>query len=274
MSLFMKTYKASLLSLTLLTSTLILNACSTDTTPLTESKPQLILENSRFSETGIINLKFLLRNPDGSYVFDQDLEETHTKKLHLIIVKNDLSEFQHLHPDTGDQFWSVNPTIKTPGTYEVYADYKIKDKANQVASTEITVGTVSDTIQYPSLSPELKATNTDITAQLALDQANSNTITIELSKNGKAFSDLQPYLGAAGHFIILEHNKPETFLHTHPIDIEIPKDSKLNFITTFTEVGTYTGFLQVMSQDTLLTFPITFQVNQLGTAEEMYMDHM
>ncbi len=270
----MKNYTAALLSLTLITSTLVLNACSTDPTPTATSKPQLVLESSRFSETGVINLKFLLRNPDGSYIFDQDLVETHTKKLHVIIVKNDLSEFQHLHPDTGDQFWSVNPTIKTPGTYEVYADYKIKDKAEQVASTEITVGAVNDTIQYPPLTPDLKFTNANITAQLTLAPANSNNLSIQLTKDGKPFSDLQPYLGSAGHFIILEHTKSETFLHTHPIDIEIPKDGKLDFMTTFPEAGTYTGFLQIKSQDYILTFPITFQVNQTGTPSAMDIDHM
>ncbi len=270
----MKNYKAALASITLIISTLVLNACSTESTSTIAARPQLVLESNRFSETGIINLKFLLRNPDGSYVFDQDLEETHTKKVHLIVVKNDLSEFFHLHPDTGDQFWSVNPTLKTPGTYEVYADYKIKGKAEQVASTEITVGAVSNTMQYPPLTPDLKFTNTAITAQLIIDPTNANNLSIQLTKDDKPFSDLQPYLGAAGHFIILEHNKPETFLHTHPIDIAIPKDGKLDFMTTFPEAGTYTGFLQIMSNDFLLTFPITFQVNQTSTPEPMNMEHM
>lgn len=270
----MSHHKAALLSIILITSTLSLNACSTETTPTPAAKPQLILESNRFSETGIINLKFLLRNPDGSYVFDQDLEETHTKKVHVIVVKNDLSEFLHLHPDTGDQFWSVNPTIKTPGTYEVYADYKIKDKTEQVASTKITVGNISDSIQYPPINPDLKFTNNNITAQLVLDPNKPNNLSVQLTKDGNPFSDLQSYLGAAGHFIILEHNKPETFLHTHPLDIQLPKDGKLDFMTAFPEAGAYTGFLQIMANDFLLTFPITFQVKQTDTPKAMDIDHM
>lgn len=243
----------------LLASLLALTGCG-DIGNSNPASPHIVLEKSRFQEPGIINLKFLLKNPDGSYVFDESLATIHTQKIHLIIVKNDLSNFYHLHPETGDQFWTTQVTLNTPGLYQVYANYQIQDRPEQVAYTELSVGSYEDTINYPQLTPELKSTEDDIVAHLSIDQSTPENLSIHLSKDNKPFTDLKPYMGAAGHFIILEHGKPQTFLHSHPQDIEIPSDGKLDFSADFPESGTYTGFLQFLSQEKLYTLPFTFVV--------------
>lgn len=243
----------------LLTSLLVLTGCS-EMGSNTQASPNIVLEKSRFQEPGIINLKFLLKNPDGSYVFDESLATIHTQKIHLIIVKNDLSNFYHLHPETGDQFWTTQVTLNTPGLYQVYANYQIQDRPEQVAYTELSVGTYEDTVNYPHITPELTSNEDGIVAHLSLNSNASENISIHLEKEGKPFTDLKPYMGAAGHFIILEHGKPQTFLHSHPQDIEIPSNGELNFSADFPESGTYTGFLQFLSQDKLYTLPFTFEV--------------
>lgn len=258
------------LSCTLIAAVLTFSGCSHE--PANPKAPQLVLERNRFSETGIINLKFLLKSADGSYVFDEGLEVIHTQKVHLVVVKNDLSTFLHVHPEHEDQFWTTQFTLKEPGLYQVYANYQIKDREEQVAINEISVGNFDSTINYPAFTPEQKVTRDDISAELSFNPQNSNHLTIALTKAGKPLTNLDPYMGAAGHFIIFKHNNPQLFLHAHAEGIEDAQDSKLDFMTNFPEPGTYTGYLQFMSQKILYTLPLTFSVNTIGQAE-MHMSH-
>ncbi len=263
--------KKTFLSLSLIAAILTLSGCN-DTGVPSPKAPQLVLERNRFSEAGIINLKFLLKSPDGSYVFDEGLEVMHTQKVHLIVVKNDLSTFLHLHPEHGDQFWTTQFTLQDPGLYEIYANYKIKDREEQVAINEISVGNFDNSLNYPTLTTDQKVTRDDISAALSFNSENPNQLTIALTKAGNPLTDLEPYMGAAGHFIIFKHNQPQLFLHAHAEGIEKARDGKLDFMTHFTETGTYTGYLQFMSQNILYTLPLTFSVNTIGHTE-VQMSH-
>jgi hypothetical protein len=51
-------------------------------------------------------LRFSIVGSDGRAVRDYEVE--HEKRLHLIVVRRDLSGFQHLHPKLGsDGSWST-----------------------------------------------------------------------------------------------------------------------------------------------------------------------
>jgi hypothetical protein len=263
--------KTTFLSISLIAAIMTLSGCG-EAVVSNPKAPQLVLERNRFSETGVINLKFLLKSPDGSYVFDEGLEVMHTQKVHLVVVKNDLSTFLHLHPEHGDQFWTTQFTLQDPGLYEIYANYKLKDREEQVAINEISVGNFDSTLNYPTLTTDQKVTRDDMSAALSFNSENSNQLTIEVTKAGKPLTDLEPYMGAAGHFIIFKHNQPQLFLHAHAEGIEESRDGKLDFMTHFTEAGTYTGYLQFMSQNILYTLPITFSVNTIAQAE-VHMSH-
>ena len=45
------------------------------------------------------DLRFRITDAHGATVRDFDVE--HTKRMHLIVVRRDLTGFQHLHPDAG-----------------------------------------------------------------------------------------------------------------------------------------------------------------------------
>src|SRR5690349_5029137 len=59
--------------------------------------------------------------PDGAVL--TQYTESHEKDLHLIVVRRDLSGFQHLHPTRqSDGTWSVPLAVAAPGQYRVFAD--------------------------------------------------------------------------------------------------------------------------------------------------------
>ena len=48
----------------------------------------------------------------------------HDKPLHLILIRRDLSGFQHLHPTMApDGTWSIPLTLADPGSYRAIADF-------------------------------------------------------------------------------------------------------------------------------------------------------
>src|SRR3954466_6357495 len=58
---------------------------------------------------------------DGKAVRDFDVE--HTKRMHVIVVRRDLTGFQHLHPTMrADGTWTVALTLPPPGTSPASAD--------------------------------------------------------------------------------------------------------------------------------------------------------
>lgn len=54
----------------------------------------------------------------------------HEKPLHMIVVRRDLTGYQHLHPTMApDGTWSVPLTLPTPGVWRAYADFTVLDDA-------------------------------------------------------------------------------------------------------------------------------------------------
>ena len=67
----------------------------------------------------------LLFNQDGRPVRLDDLEETHTRKIHLLISDLSETDYHHEHPEqVGEGEYSFSFTPARPGTYRVWADLK------------------------------------------------------------------------------------------------------------------------------------------------------
>ena len=50
--------------------------------------------------------------------------------MHLIVVRRDLTGYQHLHPTmTPDGTWRVPLTLPDPGVWRAYADFTVRDAA-------------------------------------------------------------------------------------------------------------------------------------------------
>ncbi len=68
----------------------------------------------------------------GKTVRAFDLE--HTKRMHLIVVRRDLTGFQHLHPTmAADGTWSVPVTLPDAGAYRVFADFSVDETPHTLA---------------------------------------------------------------------------------------------------------------------------------------------
>ena len=75
-----------------------------------------------FVVTGMAPFTFHIQGPDGQPV--TKFQIVHDKPLHLIVVRRNLSGYQHLHPAlAADGTWTVALSLPPPGPYRAYADF-------------------------------------------------------------------------------------------------------------------------------------------------------
>jgi Cu+-exporting ATPase len=159
-------------------------------------------------------LSFRIVGEDGRALRDFQVE--HEKRMHLIVAREDLTGFQHLHPrmnSGGD--WTTAVTVAEPGRYRVFADFKHEGR-NQTLAQDITVGGPTARQALPAPSP---TATTDGGYEVTLTGADSaagepTELGFEVSRFGQLV-EVEDYLGAKGHLVALREGDL-AYLHTHP----------------------------------------------------------
>ena len=205
-------------------------------------------------------LAFGVVDEEGAVVRDFDV--AHEKRMHLIVVRRDLTGFQHLHPVQGaDGTWSAPVTFGEPGSYRVFADFTRGGKAITLAGDLQASGKAT---LRPLPEPERTA---DAGGGLAVTRAGAlraeaghpATLTFSASL-GRAPAALQPYLGAGGHLVALREGDL-AFLHVHPTDDPAAwAAGRVAFETQFPTPGRYRLFLQVQTGGAVRTAAFTQEV--------------
>ncbi len=210
------------------------------------------------------------------------LDLVHEKKMHLILVSDDLSWFDHIHPeytasgsyeikvlDKGENFTAGRGHNETRfdagGKYWAFTDYKPTGGLNQVNKTELDVaGTPAKSVAYTQ--PKLTASVDGFT--LAMEAGHSGTgfatgshqhIPVTITKGGKAVDPaaFENYLGEKAHLVLVEAASKE-FVHTHPSAV----GGKLDIHTTFAKPGTYRGWLQFQTDGKVHTADFVVKVEE------------
>ncbi len=199
------------------------------------------------------------------------LDVEHTKKIHLIVVSEDLSWFNHIHPElNADGSYSVKEKFPAAGKYTLFADYKPSGGNHTVDVLNVTVaGKVPAAKKYGadkltgdggdgfsvSLSPEGGKFLTNMPMHI-------NGVTMQ---NGKEVdvNTLEDYLGAKAHMVVVSL-ADKKYLHVHP-SVE---GGKFDLHTTFDKPGVYRGWIQYQSKGKVHTSDFVFNVAE-GTAANM-----
>jgi hypothetical protein len=163
-------------------------------------------------------LRFRIVGPDGAAVRDYDLG--HERELHLIVVDRDLQTYAHLHPTRDDHgTWSADLPALAPGAYRAVADFVVTDGPGLTLGVDLTVPGPDE----PTSLPEAATTATvdgyevDLAGTPAAGTASELTLTVR--HRGEPVTDLEPYLGAAGHLVAFRSGDL-AYLHVHPLDAD------------------------------------------------------
>lgn len=162
-----------------------------------------------------IDFAFTIVGPDGAPV--TRYSPTHERDLHLVVVRRDLSGFQHLHPALGrDGVWRIPLTVAQAGQYRVFADFQPAARTEPL-TLGVDIAAAGD-YQPKELPPPTRTVTVDgYTVELTGDlvAGAASTVTLRVSRDGEPVTDLQPYLGAYGHLVAL-HAGDLAYLHVHP----------------------------------------------------------
>ena len=175
-------------------------------------------------------LAFRIADRRGQTVRDFDVE--HTKRMHLIVVRRDMTGFQHLHPtQRPDGSWSVRATLPDAGSYRVFADFSAGEKPYTLADDLTVDGSVrSQALPAPAQSVDVDGL-----------RVAAKGLTFTVTRHGAPVA-IQDYLGAKGHLVALREGDL-AFLHVHP------DQNRLRFEATFPTAGRYRLFLQFKTAD-------------------------
>jgi hypothetical protein len=193
-------------------------------------------------------------------------------------VNDDLSYFDHIHPDyqsdgsyqvkvlTKGQAYSSEPgknetRFDIGGNYFMFADYKPTGSTHQVEKISFKVnGTAKPTVTFKG--DKLSGTSGNYSVQLNVTGGKLITgalmhISGTVLKDGKQIdpTTLEDYLGAKAHMVVISLNEKE-YLHVHP-DVA---DGKFDLHTTFQKPGIYRGWIQFKADGKVHTVDFTMNI--------------
>lgn len=166
----------------------------------------------------------LLFNSDNRPVRLEDLEEAHTRKIHLLISDLSETDYHHEHPEPvgeGEYAFSFIPAL--PGTYRVWADIKpVLTHIQQFSIADIPSTTPREgrlaSYEAENRRAEIDGYRFDLSFDKAIILQKDTVLgTLRVTDRvGKPFTKLEVVMGAFGHFVGFREDF-STVLHTHPI---------------------------------------------------------
>jgi hypothetical protein len=211
----------------------------------------------------------------------QEFAEVHDRLFHLFIISRDMTHFFHEHPErNADGSFTYEHVIPAPGQYMLFSDFMpIGGGPQMIATPLVTAGFEGDiAASLPTLTPD----------QTFVKTANGTTVELQIepgqlvageeadvpihftdAKTGEPVRDLQRYLGAFGHAMMLNEDMTE-HVHAHPEEmlegttVTAGGGPDLVFHALFPKPGHYRVWLQFLRNDVLSTIPFTVRVLRVG----------
>jgi hypothetical protein len=208
-----------------------------------------------------------------------DYEVVHEKQFHLLLISKDLAHFAHEHPIMDpDGTWRVPITFPAPGDYRFFCDVTPTGQSQQVLRADVRVAGQAQA--QPLVVDAAPKVIDGVKVELVTRRfrVGETILTFRLSRDGKPVRDLEPYLGALGHLVIVDQSLMQ-FLHAHPLEAGGGHDMgkmdeaanrslaarrsggpEVRFHTEFTSPGTYKMWGQFQRGGKVFTAPFVVKV--------------
>ncbi|MFB9905427.1 hypothetical protein [Allokutzneria oryzae] len=187
---------------------------------------------------------FRILGPDGKPVTRFDVE--HEKRLHLIVIRRDTAEFQHVHPELDpDGTWRVPLTLPRGGSYRAFADFTPTGGKSLTLGVDLSAaGDYQPNTYQPSRLSTVDGYQVRLDGDLV--PGRSSKLTLTVSSDGREITNLEPYLGSYGHLVALRSGDL-AYLHVHPDgapgDGKTAAGPKITFFAEVPTAGSYRLFL-------------------------------
>ena len=215
-------------------------------------------------------LRFVVREPRTATIVGR-FETLHERLFHLFVISDDLREFSHLHPVLQpDGSFELSPMTFGSGPYQLYADFLPAGGTPQLLRRTILPARPAAGFsgsRTPHLARDLAGkTDQGLRVRIepvgALTAGTSSLIAFHFADGptGAAIADLQPYLGAWGHVLIVSADLADA-VHSHPITpLTSPGGPTIYFQQRFPRAGMYRMWGQFLRNGRLATVSFTVEV--------------
>ena len=215
---------------------------------------QLAVTDTTLSAREATRFSFSVVDADGPV---GQFDEEGGVRMHLIVVRRDLTGYQHLHPILeGDGRWQTEMTLPDAGVYRAYADFERDGKKTVLAGDLFVAGQFTPArLPAPASSVEVDGYRVELDGHA--EAGTETTITYRVTRAGEPV-DVEAYLGAAGHLVALREGDL-AYLHVHPLAERL---GEISFAASFPTAGQYRLFLQFKDAGRVQTAPLTLNVGR------------
>ncbi len=199
---------------------------------------------------------------ENKMLTEQDLTESHTKKLHFITYDTSLKEFRHVHPVFDGHIWKVELSLPVNGKYFVWNQGTL---LNGTEFSSATQALVIDGLPENPILPLVEvrqASDGQTVFELAKTKIKAGKMVMlnfKVTRSDGATPIMEPYLGALAHVIATPSQGTE-LIHVHPMQGSEPNTGM--FHATFPKEGAYKLWVQFIEHAELKTMPLSVIVSK------------
>jgi len=208
-----------------------------------------------------VTLQMMIHDDSGAMV--EEFEVIHEKKIHLIVVREGLDEFAHVHPELhADGSFAIEHSFPKAGKYRLYVDHK--PAGRQQATATGTIDVAGDAELAEKLVPTApgRVEGDGLAADVAIESGaeSATLISFQVLDGDQPIENLEPYLGAMGHLVVISADGAE-YVHAHPAEeSQSAPDGKVSFEAHFMKPGLYKSWGQFQRGGQVHTIPFVMRV--------------
>ncbi len=216
-----------------------------------------------------VTLRFTIRDASGRTV--PELTHGHEKPMHLMIVSKDLHHFAHVHPTAEGGSFVLQHTFEDGGEYFLVVDYQEPGRGQVVDRHRVQIEGRERTPAPLTESPRTqRAGGLELTLQSEGELRAGEGALLHFDatdvETRSPVADLEPYLGAKAHFMVLSADG-EDFVHVHALE-DAGSASRVSAHAVFPRPGVYKLWAQVQRRGLVVTIPFVLRV--AGALDKAY----
>lgn len=216
---------------------------------------------------GASGLRLVIRDPDSGDPVPS-FAVVHERPFHLFIVDRSLEYFAHVHPEpAGEGTFDLAHDVP-PGEYMLIADFLPHGGVTQTVQRAIVTPGHTAALMPPAprLAPGPRERVVD-GLRFVLDAADVRAgrdatlrVTVHDAASGAPVSDLEPYLGAPAHLLIV-HADLTGAVHGHPVEQDTAGPT-VTFEPLIPMPGIYKLWVQVQRAGQVITAPFVIEAGE------------